>query len=198
MPQEIRGSDPQRLARFSNRNPHHTRRNRAGSLLFARNGHRTSLEGVLNECVSVGLGPMQGKKKRARPHLPRITRHLANFPATRTRRQSCLHALEHFAQLSSTVRCACAGRVLSLAVNLVRGGFLYLFYLAQSNFHPNALPCGAAVRSSAPVFRTGRCCRRPAPLARLLPAIGSVPHSSQLQACNDPDDGKSPLRRASS
>jgi len=36
MPQEIRRSDRQRLARFSNLNPHHTRRNRALSWLFAR------------------------------------------------------------------------------------------------------------------------------------------------------------------
>ena len=104
MPQEIRCGDRQRLARFSNLNPHHTRRNPAGSWLFARNGHRASLEGVLNELVSVCLGPVQGKKKRARPHLPRITGHLMNFQATRVRRQSRLHALQNFAQLSSAVR----------------------------------------------------------------------------------------------
>jgi len=41
-PREIRRSDRQRLARFSNLNPHYTRRNRALSWLFARNGYRSS------------------------------------------------------------------------------------------------------------------------------------------------------------
>src|SRR5258708_9213759 len=140
MPQNICRSNRQRLASVSNLKPRHTRRKRAGSWLFARNGNRASLEGVLNEFVSVCLGAVQSKKQRSGPHLPRITSHLANFQATRTRRNRCLHRLKHFAQLCSAVRCTGARRVLSLAVALLRAGVLYLFFRAQATFHPNAFP----------------------------------------------------------
>src|SRR2546425_9926515 len=84
MPKEVSRGDRQRLARFSNLNPRHTGRNRAGRWLLARDGDRASLDRVLNECVSVHLSPTQTKKERARPYFPRIAGHLSNLEGARS------------------------------------------------------------------------------------------------------------------
>src|SRR5713226_8233314 len=114
MPEEIRGRDSQRFARFPDLNPHYTCRNRAGRLIFACDGHRASLDSVLNKSVSVSLGPVDREKERAWPHLPGIASYLANFRTARTRGQRCLHAFEHFVQFSSAIHGTCACRALSL------------------------------------------------------------------------------------
>jgi hypothetical protein len=97
MPQKIGGGYGQSFARFPYLNPRQARRNFTGSLLFARDSDRASLDGVLNEFVSVCLGSMQGEKQRSRPNLPRITNYLANFQPARTSRKSCLRALKYVA-----------------------------------------------------------------------------------------------------
>src|SRR2546422_707777 len=154
MAQKIRGGDRQRLARFSDLNPHDARWKLAGSRCFARYGNRASFDGVLNEHISVRFCPVQSEKECAGMHLPRIASHLANFQGACPSGQSRLDALEHFTQLFSIIQKACLHRVLSLAVSLVRGGILYLLFLAQPNSHPSALLSGAALQSLVPVSRT--------------------------------------------
>src|SRR6266705_327689 len=107
MPEEVSRRDRQRLARFSNLNPRHTRRNRAGRWLLARDGDRASLDRVLNERVSVGLSPTQTKEERAWPHFPRIAGHLSNLEGACCQGRRCLHAPQHFTEWLSN-RCKAA------------------------------------------------------------------------------------------
>src|SRR5690348_7645173 len=124
MPQEIRCRNRQRLARLSNLNPRHTSWNFAGSLLFAGNRHSASLDGVLNELVSVGLCSMQRKEECAQLHFSRITGDLPNLQALAGCGQSSVHILKYIAQPSTNCRSVSAGWGLSSSVKRFRGGVL--------------------------------------------------------------------------
>src|SRR5258708_25460794 len=150
MPQEIRGGDGQRFSRLANLNPRNARWKIGGSRRFPRSSNRALFDGILNERVSVRLDPVQSKKKCAGLHLPRIAGHLANSQAICALRQTYVCTLKHFNEFFSSFPRVCLSGALSLAVSLVRGGILYLFFWAQSNSHPSAFFSVPALQSFPP------------------------------------------------
>jgi len=121
--------------------------------------------------VSVGLGSVQGKKK-ARPG--RTFRESQatwkNFHAARTRRQNRLHALKHFAQLSSAVRCICA----EVCFRLVSTWFVAASCTCSSWLNPIFILCLTLWRGCA-IFGAGvpNCTVIFAPAALALPRPAS-------------------------